>query len=149
MILSACWLQTVLIFSAVGIPLSTTHCAVGSTVGVGLLEPQEKQLPFREGITRCPPRFPCINTGSVNWKLFGGMMASWVVTILFSCEFASAERQRGTQAARSCSHIGVWEGSSPLVLWANHSRCAALRVHAAIVSAALFSFAAYSPRVAF
>ncbi|KAL8424523.1 hypothetical protein Efla_005629 [Eimeria flavescens] len=98
--LGAAW--TVLIFSAVGVPLSTTHCAVGSTVGVGLLEPQAAALPFCEGIRRCPPRCPCLNTASVNWKLFGGMIASWIVTILFS----------------------------------------------AVVSAALFSFAAYSPRVA-
>ncbi|KAL8269481.1 hypothetical protein Esti_006597 [Eimeria stiedai] len=98
--LGAAW--TVLIFSAVGVPLSTTHCAVGSTVGVGLLEPQSETLPFCEGIRRCPPRFPCLNAASVNWKLFGGMIASWIVTILFS----------------------------------------------AVVSAALFSFAAYSPRVA-
>lgn len=98
--IGAAW--TVLIFSAVGIPLSTTHCAVGSTVGVGLLEPQDGRLPFREGIKQCPPKFPCLNTGSVNWKLFGGMIASWIVTILFS----------------------------------------------SVVSAALFSFAAYSPRIA-
>ncbi|XP_026191326.1 sodium-dependent phosphate transporter 1 [Cyclospora cayetanensis] len=97
--LGAAW--TVLIFSAVGIPLSTTHCAVGSTVGVGLLEPQQSPLPLREGLKTCPPRFPCLNTASVNWKLFGGMVASWIVTILFS----------------------------------------------SVVSASLFSFAAYSPRI--
>lgn len=133
--------QTVLLFSAVGIPLSTTHCAVGSTVGVGLMEPRspraraggggqrgterERSLssccggcpwgrPRNRGKLRqeeldeeeedaeafqsssasqkksgccpltCPSRCLCINTATVNWRLFGGVFVSWIVTIAFS-----------------------------------------------------------------
>ncbi|PFH32374.1 putative phosphate transporter family protein [Besnoitia besnoiti] len=111
--LGAAW--TVLIFSAVGVPLSTTHCAVGSTVGVGLMEPKPNTRPDAgEGVDedeaagfnsercmKCPPTCPAVNTASVNWKLFGGVFVSWIVTIAFS----------------------------------------------ALVTAALFSFAAFSPRM--
>ncbi|CBZ51856.1 hypothetical protein NCLIV_016480 [Neospora caninum Liverpool] len=105
--LGAAW--TVLIFSAVGVPLSTTHCAVGSTVGVGLMEPRNPRsaetgdgpaCDEAEGSKRSA-RCPFVNTASVNWKLFGGVFVSWIVTIAFS----------------------------------------------ALVTAALFSFAAYSPRM--
>ncbi|KFG38954.1 putative phosphate transporter family protein, partial [Toxoplasma gondii p89] len=104
--LGAAW--TVLIFSAIGIPLSTTHCAVGSTVGVGLMEPKHPRRetgdgPVAEGEEpkKRAVQCPVINTASVNWKLFGGVFVSWIITIAFS----------------------------------------------ALVTAALFSFAAYSPRM--
>ncbi|CDJ45078.1 phosphate transporter, putative [Eimeria tenella] len=98
--LGAAW--TVLVFSALGIPLSTTHCAVGSTVGVGLLEvPQGSSSSSSSSSSRDKRRLRCINLGSVNWKLFGNMVLSWLATIVFS----------------------------------------------SVVSAALFSFAAYSPRI--
>ncbi|PHJ21848.1 phosphate transporter family protein [Cystoisospora suis] len=171
--LGAAW--TVLLFSAVGIPLSTTHCAVGSTVGVGLMEPRsfphrrsgcggaegggilsrrhverersssearkkgfcchkkicpssfnssrrskvdehhheedlEEERDFHpssssssssSGCCACPSGCLFINTTTVNWRLFGGVFVSWIVTIAFS----------------------------------------------AMVSAALFAFAAYSPHI--
>lgn len=50
----------VLIGSGQGIPLSTTHCQVGSTVGVGCLEGKE----------------------GVNWKLLLEVFAGWVVTMV-------------------------------------------------------------------
>ena len=50
----------VLIGSRLGMPLSTTHCQVGSTVGVGLLE----------------------GKGGINWKLFVEVFAGWVLTMV-------------------------------------------------------------------
>ena len=52
----------VLFGSAMGLPLSTTHCKVGSTVGVGLVE----------------------GKSGVNWKLLYGVFAGWIFT-LFIC----------------------------------------------------------------
>ncbi len=50
---------TVLIASKVGIPVSTTHCLVGSVVFVGH---------FR-------------SKASVNWKLFINILVAWIVTL--------------------------------------------------------------------
>ena len=50
----------VLFGSAIGLPLSTTHCKVGSTVGVGLVE----------------------GKNGVNWKLLYSVFAGWIFTIL-------------------------------------------------------------------
>ena len=50
----------VLVGSRLGMPLSTTHCQVGSTVGVGLLE----------------------GKGGINWKLFVEVFAGWVLTMV-------------------------------------------------------------------
>ena len=52
----------VIIGSAMGLPLSTTHCKVGSTVGIGLAE----------------------GKNGVNWSLLYGVFAGWIVT-LFVC----------------------------------------------------------------
>lgn len=46
--------------SQLGLPLSTTHCQVGSTVGVGLME----------------------GKNSVNWKLVWQVFFGWVITLL-------------------------------------------------------------------
>lgn len=50
----------ILMGSAFGIPLSTTHCKVGSTVGVGIAE----------------------GKNGVNWKLLYGVFAGWIVTLV-------------------------------------------------------------------
>lgn len=72
---SAC---TVLLASKMGLPVSTTHCKVGSVVFVG----------YADG------KFGKKDAGqSVNWKLFGGIFASWVVTI---------------PAALGCSAVLMW-----------------------------------------
>lgn len=50
---------TVLVASNVGIPISTTHCKVGSVVCVGRVRSRE----------------------SVDWKLFRNIILAWVVTL--------------------------------------------------------------------
>ena len=50
----------VLAGSALSFPLSTTHCKVGSTVGVGLVE----------------------GKNGVNWSLLYSVFAGWIVTIV-------------------------------------------------------------------
>eukprot|EP00178_Gracilaria_changii_P005819 TRINITY_DN198_c0_g1_i1.p1 TRINITY_DN198_c0_g1~~TRINITY_DN198_c0_g1_i1.p1 ORF type:complete len:655 (+),score=133.48 TRINITY_DN198_c0_g1_i1:222-2186(+) len=54
---------TVLIASQIGIPVSTTHCQVGATVGVGLIE---------------------LKKATVNWKQFLFICIGWVFTVVFT-----------------------------------------------------------------
>merc|ERR1739838_863249 len=58
----------VLTGSRLEIPLSTTHCQVGATVGVGLTE----------------------GFGNVNWWLFGRVVFGWVVTLLVASLMSAA-----------------------------------------------------------
>eukprot|EP00192_Tetraselmis_astigmatica_P017332 CAMPEP_0117661734 /NCGR_PEP_ID=MMETSP0804-20121206/7692_1 /TAXON_ID=1074897 /ORGANISM="Tetraselmis astigmatica, Strain CCMP880" /LENGTH=108 /DNA_ID=CAMNT_0005468615 /DNA_START=1 /DNA_END=323 /DNA_ORIENTATION=- len=51
----------IVIGSQLGIPLSTTHCQVGATTGVGMLESVTK---------------------GVNWKLLGKVVIGWVMTLV-------------------------------------------------------------------
>lgn len=50
---------TVLAASMIGIPISSTHCKVGSVVIVGRVR----------------------SKGNVDWKIFGGIIIAWVVTL--------------------------------------------------------------------
>ena len=52
--------------SFLGIPLSTTHCQVGATVGVGMMEGS-----WRE-------------TSGVNWRLFAKVALGWVMTLVIA-----------------------------------------------------------------
>ncbi len=52
--------MTVLTASNLGIPISTTHCKVGSVVAIGLLRNRKK---------------------GVEWKLFGSIVLGWVITL--------------------------------------------------------------------
>lgn len=54
---------TVLIASQIGIPVSTTHCQVGATMGVGLVEGKKS---------------------TVNWKQFLFICLGWVFTVVFT-----------------------------------------------------------------
>lgn len=54
---------TVLIASEIGLPVSTTHCQVGATMGVGLVEGK---------------------ASTVNWKQFLMICAGWVFTVVFT-----------------------------------------------------------------
>ena len=53
----------IIVGSRLGIPLSTTHCQVGATMGVGALE----------DIKKC---------SGINWTLAGKVFAGWVITLL-------------------------------------------------------------------
>ncbi len=59
---------TVIIASRIGLPVSTTHCQVGATMGVGLVE-------FKKG--------------TVNWKQFLYICAGWVFTVIFTALVAA------------------------------------------------------------
>ena len=54
---------TVIIASRIGLPVSTTHCQVGATMGVGLIE-------FKKS--------------TVNWKQFIFICIGWVFTVIFT-----------------------------------------------------------------
>lgn len=58
---------TVIIASRIGLPVSTTHCQVGATMGVGLAE---------------------FKANTVNWKSFFFMFLGWVFTIIFTALLA-------------------------------------------------------------
>ncbi len=59
---------TVIIASRIGLPVSTTHCQVGATMGVGLVE---------------------FKRGAVNWKQFLYICAGWVFTVVFTALVAA------------------------------------------------------------
>ena len=59
---------TVLIASNIGIPISTTHCKVGSVVFVGRVRSRE----------------------SVDWKLFRSIVIAWFVTLPVSGGLSAA-----------------------------------------------------------
>lgn len=54
---------TVILASRIGLPVSTTHCQVGATMGVGLAE---------------------FKANTVNWKQFLFICIGWVFTVLFT-----------------------------------------------------------------
>ncbi len=56
----------VIVGSSLGLPLSTTHCKVGSTVGIGMVE----------------------GKNGVNWSLLYSVFAGWIVT-LFVCALST------------------------------------------------------------
>eukprot|EP01121_Diplochlamys_sp_Union-15-3_P007974 TRINITY_DN2076_c0_g1_i1.p1 TRINITY_DN2076_c0_g1~~TRINITY_DN2076_c0_g1_i1.p1 ORF type:complete len:171 (+),score=38.19 TRINITY_DN2076_c0_g1_i1:3-515(+) len=54
---------SVVVASALGMPISTTHCQVGAVVGVGLVSKNEA------------------DKNEVNFKLFAGIVISWFITV--------------------------------------------------------------------
>jgi phosphate/sulfate permease len=59
---------TVLLASKVGIPVSTTYCAIGAVVGVGFVR----------------------NRGAgVQWKTFASIVVGWIVTVPLSAAAAA------------------------------------------------------------
>lgn len=96
----------VLFFSIYGIPLSSTHCAVSSVIGVGLVEAEilsnkRKNLKILDNdsididknfnITKKKKYFfSFLNTSCVNLKLFRTVFLSWIITIFFSGSVTAA-----------------------------------------------------------
>jgi phosphate/sulfate permease len=59
--------MTVLLASKIGVPISTTHCKVGAVTFVGWVYGRT----FNKNAEKTP----------VNWKLFGGIVGAWVITL--------------------------------------------------------------------
>ncbi|CAI7721948.1 sodium-dependent phosphate transporter, putative [Plasmodium vivax] len=97
----------VLFFSICGIPLSSTHCAVSSVIGLGLVEAKISEeneaagagkdksqvdknanLPVKKKSLFCP--FSFLNTSCVNLKLFRTIFLSWIITVSFSATVTAA-----------------------------------------------------------
>lgn len=64
--------MTVLLASKIGLPISTTHCKVGSVVFVGYTN-AHKNTP-EENAAGVPQE------KAVDWKLFRNIVYAWVVT---------------------------------------------------------------------
>lgn len=59
--------MTVLLASKIGLPISTTHCKVGSVVFVGYTNAQTNSAGEKEQ--------------AVDWKLFRSIVYAWLVTV--------------------------------------------------------------------
>jgi len=66
----------IILGSRLGIPLSTTHCQVGATLGVGLLEKKHKKLE-KTSTKKC--NFQCYG---VNLKILIKTLVGWVITLV-------------------------------------------------------------------
>ncbi|CAE8687204.1 unnamed protein product [Polarella glacialis] len=64
----------VIVGSNLGIPLSTTHCQVGATVGVGMCEIRGASTVWK----------------GVNWKIMAKVGVMWVMTLMFAAICASS-----------------------------------------------------------
>jgi len=72
----------VLIGTKYGIPLSTTHCQVGATTGVAMLE----------------------GSGGVNWRLLSRILLGWCVTLAIAALAAAAFTAQGLYAPHITRH---------------------------------------------
>ena len=66
----------IILGSRLGIPLSTTHCQVGATLGVGLLEKKQKKI---KEINTNKCNFQCYG---VNLKILLKTLLGWIITLL-------------------------------------------------------------------
>ncbi|KJP86890.1 hypothetical protein AK88_03503 [Plasmodium fragile] len=106
----------VLLFSICGIPLSSTHCAVSSVIGVGLVEAKiseendidagannqgmkllGKEMSQVDKNGNLPVKkkslfsfLSFLNTSCVNLKLFRTIFLSWIITVSFSASVTAA-----------------------------------------------------------
>jgi sodium-dependent phosphate transporter len=73
----------VLVGTKFGVPLSTTHCQVGATTGVALLE----------------------GSGGVNWKLLARVVFGWAITLAVAALAAAAFTAQGLYAPHIERHV--------------------------------------------
>lgn len=64
--------------SMAGMPLSSTHCQVGSTIGVGLVDKHSDLIKSKRNL------YGFINTKAVNGKLILKIIVAWIATLLCS-----------------------------------------------------------------
>lgn len=84
---------SVLMASKFGIPISTTHCKVGSLVILGLVSDRFCEKDNLTGLSKGTRRISRlwadgilsedeqIGSGKVDWKLFGNIAITWIVTV--------------------------------------------------------------------
>lgn len=68
--------MTVLLASKFGVPISTTHCKVGSVVFVGYTNPPDETTGEKKG--------------AVDWKLFRSIVYAWLVTVPVAAALSAA-----------------------------------------------------------
>ena len=97
----------IVIGSQLGIPLSTTHCQVGATTGVGMLD----------GVTK-----------GVNWKLLGKVVIGWVMTLVIVGLTTSAFFAQGAYAPsvinideRNLLQAGITDNSAAMIAALNQT----------------------------
>lgn len=87
---------SVLFASKIGIPISTTHCKVGSLVILGMVSERYCAHDSLQGLSRGTRRISRLwaegilsededlSSGKVDWKLFGNIAITWIVTVPLS-----------------------------------------------------------------
>lgn len=89
---------TVLLASKIGLPISTTHCKVGSVVFVGHIASKgkkdtaskENEAKALEQDPQQTEKTPVRNDGSVDWHLFRNIAYAWIVTVPVTAVLSAA-----------------------------------------------------------